>query len=160
MPDTPAFWGANPAETRSGAHTGHRPLALEEDLARKLVTSLDEAARKVAIFQDTAPRDILTGAKLKVEPLAPAGLRVADLAPAQRETLLALLHVYLDNMKPDLAAQRLAKIRSDSARSQRSPNIIVPRHISESWTPVVPKCTVFIENSFEFPVPVGTSRCL
>ena len=108
---TPAFWGANPAETRSGAHTGHRPLALEEDLARKLVTSLDEAARKVAIFQDAAPRDILTGAKHQVEPLAPAGLRAADLAPAQRETLLTLLHVYLDNMKPDLAAQRLAKIQ-------------------------------------------------
>ncbi|MFO1491911.1 MAG: DUF3500 domain-containing protein [Kiritimatiellia bacterium] len=109
---TPAFWGANPAETRSGGHAGHRPLAQEEDLARKLVTSLDADQRKEALFQDAAPKDILTGNKHHVDPLLPAGIPHSGLTPPQRENLLALIHVYLDNMKPDLAEARLAMIRS------------------------------------------------
>ena len=42
----PTFMGTNPAEVKTGPRQGLRILAEEEDLARKLVKSLDEGQRK------------------------------------------------------------------------------------------------------------------
>ena len=57
---TPAFMGANPAEVREGPRKGLRALGSEEDLARALVQALTEQQRAVAIFDKTAPKDIIT----------------------------------------------------------------------------------------------------
>ena len=43
---TPLFFGANPAEVKSGPKKGLRVLATVEDLARELVGSLSDAQRK------------------------------------------------------------------------------------------------------------------
>src|SRR5512135_1468542 len=45
------------------------------------------------------------------------------------------------------ASSAAERIRSDSDSSHRSPNIIVPRHISETLTPVEPKLTYFTLSS-------------
>src|SRR5919112_5426990 len=57
---TPQFFGANPAEVRTGAKKGTRVLAAEEDLAYELLRSLDASQQKAAIVDATAPGDILT----------------------------------------------------------------------------------------------------
>jgi hypothetical protein len=106
----PAFFGANPAEVRTGSRQGLRALAAEEDLARELVTSLDAAQRSVAISSDEAPRDIITGNAAQVEPLSPAGISVSALSAAQATLLVKLLDEYLARMADDIAATRRAQL--------------------------------------------------
>jgi hypothetical protein len=113
----PAFLGANPAEVRRGSRAGLRALAEEEDLARALVRSLDDAQRRVAVVDVAAPSDILTGNALAVDPLEPGGIPITDLDPRQVDQLVRLLDEYLGRMSDELAASRRARIEaSDLAR--------------------------------------------
>jgi hypothetical protein len=113
---TPAFFGADPAEVRRGSRAGLRPLADEEDIGRSLVLSLDEQQRAAAIIATRTPRDIVTGNAAKVKPLAPIGIRITDLRPAQAAILVRLIDVYLGRMAEPLAAQRRAALeRTDFA---------------------------------------------
>ena len=107
----PAFFGANPSEVREGPLKGLRPLAQEEDLARALVKALDPAQRGRALFAGTAPREIVTGADRKIEPLRPAGIPAEALGEAQRKQLAALMDVYLSRMRPELAEDRARRLR-------------------------------------------------
>jgi len=107
---TPSFFGSNPAEVRQGPRKGLRALAGEEDAARQLVKSLDDEQRKIAVFDTTAPKEIFTEAKHKVEPLSPAGLAAAKMTAAQRESLMALVREYVRRVRPELADSDLAKI--------------------------------------------------
>lgn len=106
----PAFFGANPAEVRRGSRTGLRALADEEDVARELVLSLDEHQLARALIATAAPRDIVTGNAVQVEPLSPVGIRVTDLRPEQASILVRLLGVYLGRMADPLAERRRAAL--------------------------------------------------
>jgi hypothetical protein len=106
----PAFFGADPAEVRSGSRAGLRALADEEDIGRELILSLDEQQRARAIIANATPRDIVTGAAAKVEPLAPIGIRITELRPEQAAILLRLLEVYLGRMAEPLAVKRRAAL--------------------------------------------------
>jgi hypothetical protein len=108
---TPSFFGTNPAEVRSGPRQGLRVLAAEEDLARKLVQSLDEEQKKVAIYTDIAPRDIITGADRKATFLEPAGLPMSRMNPEQAQLLVAVLKEYAGRYRSELAEADLNKIR-------------------------------------------------
>ena len=108
---TPAFMGTNPAEVREGPRRGLRVLKAEEDLARDLLGSLDEAQRKAAIFEATAPKDIITMNAKQVDPLAPAGIAAGRLNARQQELLKKLIEEYIGNMPGDLAAERTEKLR-------------------------------------------------
>jgi len=106
----PAFFGANPAEVRSGSRAGLRALADEEDIGRALVRSLDERQLADAIIAGVTPRDIVTGNAAQVEPLAPIGIRATELRPDQAGLLVRLLDVYLGRMAEPLAQQRRAAL--------------------------------------------------
>jgi hypothetical protein len=106
----PAFFGANPAEVRSGTRRGLRALADEEDTGRALILSLDERQRDRAIISAVAPRDIVTGNAARVEPLSPIGIRATELRPEQAAILVRLLDVYLGRMAAPLAARRRASL--------------------------------------------------
>ena len=108
---SPAFFGTNPAEVREGPKKGLRIQAAEQDAGRSLVAALDESQRKTAIVEATAPNDILTTTKPKVEPLSPVGLTAADMTPPQRALLMKLIEVYTSQMSEDLAANRLAQLK-------------------------------------------------
>ena len=93
---TPLFFGANPAEVRHGPDAGLRTLPDEEDLARRLLGSLDEEQKAVAIVRAVAPDDILTENFRKVDPeLPPDGIRYADLGGEQRGHLVELVRHYI-----------------------------------------------------------------
>jgi len=108
--DTPSFFGANPAEVKSGAKKGLRTLKEEEDEARALLGALTEAQRKEAVFDIRTYGDIVTGAKDQVEPLEAKGIGAEKLNDAQRAQLMKLIGVYADNFEPGLAAARTKRV--------------------------------------------------
>jgi len=107
----PAFFGSNPAEVRSGPKKGLRILGIEEDAARSLLESLDASQRAKAVIETTAPGDMLTMANVNITPLAPIGIMMDALNPAQRDLLMRLVDVYTGLMADDIAADRLARLR-------------------------------------------------
>ena len=109
---TPAFFGANPAEVRHGAHAGTRALAAEEDLARTLLLSLDAEQRKGALVSESAPADILTGKLRRANPLEPAGLAAGRLGGQQADALMKLLGAYTSAMPAHIGARRMENMRA------------------------------------------------
>jgi hypothetical protein len=108
---SPSFFGANPAEVKEGPRKGVRALKGEEEIARQLLLSLDEKQRAQAVFEKTAPKDIVTGHSKQVDPLAPAGIPANQLKAQQVQLLKNLLNEYASSMAPDLAARRLEKVQ-------------------------------------------------
>lgn len=107
---TPIFFATNPGEVREGPRKGLRVLADEEDVARALVKSLDEAQLKATVIEAEAPKDILTEAKPKVESLGDAGLAAAKMTDAQKKQLRQLIDVYVHRLRPQIAEADLKKI--------------------------------------------------
>jgi len=112
---TPSFFGANPAEVRvdvpGAAPRGTRVLGPEEDAARALLDSLDASEKKIAIVADATPNEMLTSNALKADPLSPLGLKASAMTAAQREKLMALIDVYTGYMVPDVAAERVDRLK-------------------------------------------------
>jgi hypothetical protein len=106
---TPAFFGAHPARVESGPRAGWRLLPEEEDLARQLLGSLDPAQRKKAIFEVSAPSDIILSPGRRSVP-DPAGLSWAEMSEAQRATLGRLIDAYVGNLRADVAEAQRRKI--------------------------------------------------
>lgn len=109
---SPMFLGTNPAEVRDGDKKGLRVLADEEDAARALVMALSPELQKQAVVNPVAPGDILTMNKNDITPLADQGVLYSALPAKQQALLMRLIEVYASNMASDLAAERLARIKS------------------------------------------------
>lgn len=108
---SPAFLGANPAIVRSGPHEGMRVLAAEELLGRELLHAFEDRS-SVVVLKD-APRDIVTEASRRVEIgllKKPPGVSFADMTPAQKERVRALVAFYANRMRPELAEVELRRI--------------------------------------------------
>jgi hypothetical protein len=108
---SPSFFGSNPAEVRDGPKKGTRILASQEDSARALLMALDEGQRKQAVFDAAAPNDISTMNAVDIKPLAPGGIGVDKLDARQREMLMAVIDSYASAMAPDIASERLERIK-------------------------------------------------
>jgi len=111
---TPSFMGANPDEIKVGPRAGQRVLALEEDLARELVTSFNDDQKREGIISKDAPPDILTipGRTLDAAiPDPPVGLPVSRMNPDQRGLLERLIEEYAANLRRDLADHEMDLIR-------------------------------------------------
>lgn len=94
---TPHFIGSEPARIVDGPQAGRRLLGPEEDLARQLVTDLDDGRRGKAVFATAPPDDILTRDDPFADPdRLPTGLSYGDMTPGQQETLERLVRRYLD----------------------------------------------------------------
>jgi hypothetical protein len=111
---TPNFMGTNPAEAREGPRKGLRVLGVEEDLARTLVKALDDDQKKIAIYTNTAPSDIITGAERKARVLEPKGISMAKLGANQKEMLLEIVKEYVYRARPELAEKEFTRIRQSS----------------------------------------------
>jgi glyoxylase-like metal-dependent hydrolase (beta-lactamase superfamily II) len=106
--EAPAFLGASPSSVASGLLADTRVLGREEDLGFHLLGSLDDAQRKAAVFQATAPDDILTGPGAKLTTLP--GLPAERMTAAQRQLLDALLDEVTGNLPRELADRERARI--------------------------------------------------
>ena len=109
---SPMFLGANPAEVRDGDKKGTRVLADEEDAARALLMALPAELQKQAVVNPVAPGDIITMNNNDITPLPDRGLAYAAMPAKQQALLIRLIEVYTGNMESDVAAERMAKIKS------------------------------------------------
>ena len=107
---TPFFFGANPAEVRSGPQRGVRVLAAEEEMGRALLHSLSEAQRAKAIISTDAPADILASPGHSAQ-LDPQGLRYSELSAEQQRKVTDLIDMYAHRLRRELAEGELGRIR-------------------------------------------------
>jgi Protein of unknown function (DUF3500) len=105
---TPSFFGTNPGEVRTGARTGTRVLAVEEELGRTLVKALTEEQRKEAVILAEAPKEILDLPGRNDS--TPQGLGQGKMTAEQTAMLVKLVKEYLFRCRPDVAAEDWAKI--------------------------------------------------
>jgi len=111
---TPSFLGANPAKVPEGIPlSGLRVLALEEDLARQLLTSFRDDQLAKVIFQTEAPPDIVTQAEKQVRMDAPVGMAASEMTGDQQGILVDLIEEYLHRMPRDIAESRMNQIERD-----------------------------------------------
>ena len=108
---TPQFFGSNPAEVRGGPREGLRVLGSEEDQARDLLASLNDAQRKAAKLSDEAPSDILTRAQRRVTLLEDFGVAHKDLDADQQAALWSIIEEYASAQPAPVAEERLAEVR-------------------------------------------------
>ena len=107
----PLFFGANPAKVLEGNKKGFRALSLEEDVARKLVTSLSEDNRKIAIINSTAPPDILTANYRNFNSSDfNVGLNFNKLNDKQKDNVIDLIKVYTNRFTEEYAQNYLNQI--------------------------------------------------
>jgi hypothetical protein len=105
------FLGANPARVSYGAQPVSRPLALEEDLAREILTTMPPAQRTVAVVSEEAPYDIRSGTRPRAEErIEPLGIAASRLGPGPRELVRRLMVTYLDRLPRQLAAREAARL--------------------------------------------------
>jgi hypothetical protein len=107
---SPNFFGANPASVPEGPLQGFRTLPQEEDVARQLLATLNESQLDLAVINETAPSDIITGWAPRVRLEDPAGIAVSALEVHQQQVLLQLIEVYLSRMAPQLADNQMDAI--------------------------------------------------
>ena len=107
---TPFFFGVNPAEVRKGPKNGLRILGGREDLAFDLMNSLEEKQVEESIICETAPADIVTFNASKASLMTYEGLPASKMNGAQKELLMALVSEYVNQVRSDLAGQKLADL--------------------------------------------------
>ena len=108
---TPAFFGANPAEVRSGPRQGLRALADNEDRALRLLQALNADQRKKAIVETEAPKDIRAANSAQPPTDAAVGIAYGDLDEDQREMFRALVESYAADMPPQVATAWIKEIK-------------------------------------------------
>ena len=115
---TPSFYGTNPGEVRQGPRSGLRVLGREEDLGRKLLTSLSPEQKSQALLSSTAPKDILNDPKRESYTDA-EGLPVSAMRPEQVRLLEEILREYLGRHRPEIESSEWERIHQTDWSSVR-----------------------------------------
>ncbi|WP_438875014.1 DUF3500 domain-containing protein [Winogradskya consettensis] len=100
----PLFLGANPARVDVLGRAVLRPLGVEEDLGRELLTALSPRNRELAVVSDVAPYDIRSATHPVSSRIEPAGVARSALRPGERALLDQLMSLYLGRLSDELAA--------------------------------------------------------
>lgn len=107
---SPRFLGTNPAMIKNGKRKGERVLNKEEDLAFKLITSMNGEQKKQTIFKENSFLEIITANKSEVIKLKPVGIDAKSLNKNQQNILKAIIEEYLSTIPTELAKERLRAI--------------------------------------------------
>src|SRR5262249_9449419 len=108
---TPTHTGAQPTSfTRDGKTV--RPLGPENDLAFKLVNSLDAKQQAQAVLGKT-PRNLALGPGKDDRTIKPEGIKGSALTEAQRGLLLELIGAWVHILPEGAAAKRMAQLKAE-----------------------------------------------
>ena len=108
---TPCFFGANPAEVKTGKDKGKRILPQAEDYARDLFKSLDAEQQKTA--RQAKPFGEPEARKKSPSAGKPVGLAASKMSKEQKDSLYKLIKSYTERMPAEVAAMEL-KLATDS----------------------------------------------
>lgn len=107
---TPLFFGSNPGIVPSGEKKGYQILKDEANLGSELVSSFTPEQLQKVVISETAPNEIITSNKRKVEALASEGITFAEMTSAQQKLFLRLLSVYVKNYPLGFSNELMQKI--------------------------------------------------
>ncbi len=110
---TPSHTAAQPATYTLNGKT-IRPLGAENDLAFKLINSLDSTQQPKAILGSRF-RDLVLGPGQDGKTIMPEGIRASALTPAQQKLLLDLANEWVGISNEATAKAKLAEIRANLA---------------------------------------------
>ena len=109
---SPNFFGANPAEVKTGPRAGLRALKSEEDIAREFMQSLTPEQRSIAIVDKRAYPEILTSDSRKAALNGqPNGIPFSKLTTKQKDILTRLVTEYASNFPEVIAQARLEQFK-------------------------------------------------
>ena len=109
---TPSFWGSEPVVAREGRYRGTIVLQDVQDAGLAFVKSLDESQQRQAIVAVEKPgNNTLTEAFRDNADIKRSGISGAELNPEQRGQLLALIGLYVGNMRDPHAAVKMSEVR-------------------------------------------------
>lgn len=94
---TPLFFGANPAEVMSGPKKGLRALGSVEDIARQLVTGLNEEQKAVAIGKEK-PTEVEATQSPTYNADLPKGLTIGELDKDQKKLFRKLVGQHIKHL--------------------------------------------------------------
>ncbi|MFS4455366.1 DUF3500 domain-containing protein [Maribacter sp. 2304DJ31-5] len=109
----PRFLGANPATILSGKRKGEQTLDKEENLGFKLIRSLSDEQKTIAIFQQKALPEIVTFNSATVEPLDPTGITFKEMNPSQQAIFLEIVDEYLSTIPYKQAKRKMERIKKE-----------------------------------------------
>lgn len=111
---TPQVFAANPATIKtknaSGFEVGARILAREEQLAFDLVNSFSAEQKAIAIFDQTALKEVRNAGVAQPPTDAAIGISVEKLNDEQKKVLRNLIEEYCVAMPEDVAVARLKEL--------------------------------------------------
>ena len=108
---TPGFMGSNPALVLDGPKKGTQVLKDETEAGFALLQSLNEQQVKIAVTDNTAPKDIITFNNRKAMLEGAAGIGYTELTPSQKQILLRLIDVYVHRFTKLFADDMLKEIQ-------------------------------------------------
>jgi hypothetical protein len=110
---TPFFAGSEPVVATSGKYKGTSILQEEQNRGLALINALTEAQRQKAILRSAKTgNSILTEAWSDNVVVDYAGVPAKELSTAQRQQLLDLIALYVDNMNEGHARVRMDEVRT------------------------------------------------
>ena len=116
---TPTFLGAEPAVTTSGKYKGNEVLQLEQDYGLSFVTSLSPRQKIKAILGSQKTSDnMLADAHKDNIVLDYAGINTGELDNSQKDALLNLISLYVNNMQDEHAIVKMQEVKT---------------HIDQTW---------------------------
>ena len=92
---TPFFVGAHPATVRDGPNKGFRLLGSAEDLARQIMTGLNDAQRRTALIANRSFGEIVASPQREQDLGQPRGLELGAMDGASRQRVEALMETFL-----------------------------------------------------------------
>jgi hypothetical protein len=109
---TPMFAGSEPVTATAGKYKGTSILQDEQAAGLAMINALDTAQRQKAVLEvSKAGNNNLTEAFKDNVVLDYAGVPAKELSAAQREQLMRLVQLFVDNMKADQAKIRMDEVR-------------------------------------------------
>ena len=116
---TPFFFGSNPGEIKEGTKKGMRIIIDEEDLAFKLVNSLNDAQKKTTLFKSEAFADIVSSNSAHVSSMEPVGILLGDMNNDQKNLVNKIMVAYLSSMPQRLANMRMKLVATEDKNEIR-----------------------------------------
>jgi hypothetical protein len=115
---TPFFAGSEPVHATSGKYRGTSVLQDEQTAGLAMINGLDESQRGKAVLKlSKTGDDNLTEAWRDNVVLDYAGIRATDMSERQRQKLLDLIALYVDNMDDGHARVKMEEVRAHLDRT-------------------------------------------